>query len=207
MLAGAGGHDCAGFDLNDLSHFTPESGLPDQRLSQVLGELERHPAPSVALVQGGAFGAGCELACACDFRLGAPEALFCMPPVRLGIIYAPEGLRRVARTVGLGRAKRMFLRAERVHAELAAGWGLLDEVHPRAAMEAEGVRWAADLVAGAPLAVAGTKRSLALLAQERWTPVEARFLEEDRVACYQSEDVGEGRKAFLAKRTPVFHGR
>ena len=57
----------------------------------VLAMLEAHPAPSVALVQGAAFGAGFELACACDFRVGTPDAVFCMPPARLGMVYAPEG--------------------------------------------------------------------------------------------------------------------
>ena len=66
----------------------PAGALPDDALEQALNQLASAPIPSIALVHGPAFGAGCDLACACDLRVGSDAALFCMPPARLGVVYA-----------------------------------------------------------------------------------------------------------------------
>ena len=79
-----------------------------------------------------AIGAGFQLALACDLRLFGEDTVFCLPPAKIGVIYAPEGLRRLSLLVGPARAKQMIFSGERVGAEQAERWGLVNEVVPRA---------------------------------------------------------------------------
>src|SRR6185369_13104354 len=130
LLRGAGESAfCSGYDLAAMDSITAEGPLPDEQLQRALEALEAHDAPSVAYVNGPAFGAGCELACACDLRVGDPRSVFSMPPAKLGIVYAPEGMSRLVALVGSSRAKRMLFLAERVSARAALEAGLLDELH------------------------------------------------------------------------------
>lgn len=199
---------CSGFDLTSLSSGVADASLPDQRLGEIMRMLATHPLPSVALVHGGAFGAGCELAAACDFRVGTSQAKFCMPPARLGVVYAAEGMARVARHVGPGFARWMFLTAHEVDAAQALRVGLLNEVHAELdAAAAAALALAQKLASHAPLAMAGMKRTLEAL-EEGCLPDDVRQeLETKRRAAFASEDFREGRSAFLEKRTPRFHGR
>ena len=123
VLEARGPAFCAGYDLAQLGEDAAAARSPDARIQEVLAMLEAHPAPSVAVVHGAAFGAGCELACACDFRVGTPDTVLCMPPVRLGVVYAPDGVWRVARLAGLQRARWMFLTAAEVSATRGARLG------------------------------------------------------------------------------------
>lgn len=190
----------AGYDLSALNGFPEGTPLPDERLGEVLDLLMHHPAPSVALVTGPAYGAGCELAAACDFRVGDASARFNMPPAKLGVVYALKGLRRLASRVGEQAARRMFLTARTVDATEAHRLGLLDVLADDAAKEAGGLCW--DLAHHAPLAVAGIKRGLSLMHLEHDDAYERL-----RRQSFESEDLRRGRDGFLAKKRPTFTGR
>ena len=205
LLRGAGGTFCSGYDLNALGAPTEER-LPDDALMECLARLESLPLPSVALVQGWAFGAGFDLSASCDFRIGSEEAVFCMPPARLGIVYSPDGLMRAARLVGVARAKNLFLTGRRLDAKEALAWGLLDECLPAADAEARALEQCRTLAAQAPLAVAGMKESFGLLARASLGPAEQQRLRGLRAAAFGSEDAKEGRASFLEKRPPRFTG-
>ena len=84
IRAAPNGAFCAGYDLNELAKLTEGEVLPDDHVAEVLDLISNHSLPSVALVTGAAFGAGCELAMACDVRVGDEGARFSMPPVKLG---------------------------------------------------------------------------------------------------------------------------
>ena len=168
------------------------------------GVLEAHPAPSVALVHGAAFGAGCELACACDFRVGTPDTVLCMPPARLGVVYAPDGVWRVARLAGVQRARWMFLTAAEVGASEALAWGLLDEVTDE----------------GPPRARAGDDAGLGCTAGDGRAPPDAARRSGGRRSPPRSrgargveggglrvEDAVEARTAMREKRPPRWKGR
>lgn len=207
LVRGEPGAFSAGYDLSSLGVPDREAPLPDARLVQVLSRLERHPIPSVALLEGPAYGAGCELACACDFRVGDPRALFCMPPSRLGVVYSASGLARVARLVGLQRARTLFLTARKVPAAEAQAFGLLDVLAQPGAAEAEALALCGTLAGMAPLALAGHKRGLSLLEHPVPDAAEAQAHEALRRLAFQSDDAAEGVAAFLQKRPPVFRGR
>jgi enoyl-CoA hydratase/carnithine racemase len=204
VRAGGEGIFSAGFDLTALGG-APSLTLPDERLSQVLSLLEAHPAPSVALVNGPAIGAGCELAVACDFRVGGPQAMFCMPPAKVGVVYSLAGIERLVARAGEAFARSMFLTGRRVSASEAARVGLLTEL----ADDAEGAAFALcdELAANAPLAVAGLKRGLALVRAKVVSDEARASYEALRRASFESDDAKEGVSAALAKRAPRFSGR
>ena len=199
---------CAGYDLHALAAVGPSGELPDDALEEALSALAACPVPSIALVHGPAFGAGCDLACACDLRVGSATATFCMPPARLGVIYAASGLSRVQALVGPARAKRMFFTALKVDAARAQDWGLLDELHPTVAeADAAASSWAETIASMAPLAIRGMKRTFAAIAGARLDAVEVSALRQLRREAFSSADAREGRAAFLEKRAPKFTGR
>jgi enoyl-CoA hydratase/carnithine racemase len=192
----------AGYDLTALNGFLEGARLPDERLGEVLDLLTRHPAPSVALVTGAAIGAGCELAAACDFRVGDLSARFAMPPAKLGVVYALKGLRRLVARVGEQPARRMFLTGRSVDAAQAAQLGLLDVLADDAALQA--LALCSELARNAPLAVQGMKRGLELIAAGSQ---ENPAYEVLRRASFNSADAREGKDALLGRRPPVFQGR
>jgi enoyl-CoA hydratase/carnithine racemase len=205
LVRGAGGTFCAGYDLTHLGPPGEDGRLPDDILVDCLLKLERHPAPSVALVRGAAVGAGFDLAASCDFRVGAPETVFLMPPAKLGIVYSPEGLARATRLVGLSRAKQLFLTARKLDAREALDWGLLDVCEEDAEARADAL--CATLAGHAPGAVSGMKESFGLLGRSPLGDSERAQLRELRARAFASEDAKEGRAAFLEKRPPRFTGR
>lgn len=209
LVRGAGeGIFSSGYDLSSLSRVEPGAPLPDQRIGEVFDALVRHPAPSVALVTGPAFGAGCELALACDFRVGDAKAVFCMPPAKLGVVYALKGMARLVERIGVGRARFMFLTGRRCDADEALRTGLLDVLEPTAAeARAEAVALCLELAQAAPLAVAGMRRGFALLAKGGGTTDEQAEYAALRRASFNSDDAAEGRAAILEKRSPRFEGR
>ena len=204
LLQGEGGTFCSGYDLNLLAEPTRER-LPDDALMVCLARLEALSVPTVALVRGAAVGAGFDLAAACDFRVGGEDAFFFMPPARLGIVYAPDGLLRASRLVGVARAKNLFLTGRRLSAADALAWGLLDECAEEA--QARALTLCQTLAAQAPLAVAGMKESFRLLTRPVLTEQERTGLRETRARAFASEDAREGKAAFLEKRPPRFRGR
>ncbi len=194
----------AGYDLSSLTA-VGEGPLPDEEIGDVFDLLQHHRAPSVALVTGPAFGAGCELACACDFRVGNAQAVFCLPPAKIGVVYAARGIRRVAALTGLGRAKWMLLTGARIEAEEARQFGLLDVLTAEAEIRALEV--CRDLAGAAPLAISGMKQTFSALLRGGPSPAEDLALEALRRAAFNSADAREGREAFLARRAPKFSGR
>ncbi|MEN9797568.1 MAG: hypothetical protein RL653_1264 [Pseudomonadota bacterium] len=208
VLRGAGDKAfCSGYDLDALAP-AGEGELPDDAIQRTLGLLEAHPAPTVACVAGAAYGAGFELATACDVRVAAASARFCLPPARLGVIYAPEGLARLAALVGMGQARRLALASCVVDAPEALSIGLVEQLVPAGQPpDAVALQLAEALAAGAPLAVSGMRQVFAALGRGRLEEAESTRLRALRRAAFNSEDVREGRAAFLEKRPPAFKGR
>src|SRR5262249_19508604 len=207
LLDAVGPSFCAGYDLGQLGADAEADRFPDARIQEVLALLEAHPAPSVGVVQGPAFGAGCELACACDFRLGAPEASLCMPPVRLGVVYAPDGVWRAGPRAGprAGGAGRWSPAPRGLGAGGARAGGLLARVPPDAGGQAGAL--AAERAAGAPLAMAGLRRTFQLLGRAPLDASARAELEDLRRRAFASADAREARAALREKRPPRWKGR
>lgn len=204
VVAGEGRAFCAGYDLSEA--FPDVAHAPDEIVVRTMSTVREAPLPTIARIHGAAFGAGLELAISCDLRIAAEEATFCLPPARLGIAYAPEGLARLVSLVGTSQARRIAFAAPVVDARTALAIGLVDEVCPAAELDARVEALANTLAGHAPLALRAMKKTFNRL--ESRLPPEARAEAElERVACYRSEDAAEGLAAFTEKRPPRFLGR
>lgn len=202
VVAGEGQAFCAGYDL---SVPFPEEA-PDGLVVRAMNALRHCLRPTVARVQGPAFGAGLELALSCDVRIASFDASFCLPPAKLGIAYAPGGLARLASLVGTSKARLMAFTGRVVSAKQALSWGLVDEVVSPDELDAS-VKAVADEMANAsPLAVLAMKKTLNGL-EASLSPDGLAEAERDRLACYRSADLQEGLRAFRQKQRPRFTGR
>jgi methylglutaconyl-CoA hydratase len=208
VVTGAGERAfCAGADLKERRAMSlDETRAFLGTLNQMVDELAAYPQPVIAALAGSAFGGGLELALACDIRLAADGVELGLPEVRLGIIPGAGGTQRLARLIGVAAAKSLILTGRRIDAARAATLGLVSAVVPRADLRAETERWAADLAAAGPLAVAQAKRAID---EGSGKPlVEGLAVER---ACYEvvlaSEDRDEGLRAFAEKRPPRYSGR
>lgn len=213
VLRGAGDKAfCAGMDLTSLP-----TGMPEELLSRIESKgplqfaaeaIEGCPLPVIAMIRGYALGGGCELAMACDLRVGAEGCRMGMPPARLGIVYPPEGLSRFIRVLGPAASKKVFLTARYLEAREACETGLLQYLVPDDELEEFTMELAREVASRAPLALAGIKRSLHILSRHASPSEEEAAEMQDLIArALSSEDAVEAITAFREKREPRFEGR
>lgn len=208
VLRGAGDQAfSAGFDLDAMD--AGEGDRPDLAVERATEALEAVPCPTIAFLNGSAFGGGCELAVTCDLRVARAGVVLGMPPARLGVVYAAAGLRRFLALAGPSRTREIFFTGRPVEAEVALAWGLVNRVVPAAEAESETLALAEEIAQNAPLAVQGMKRILRLLeaSHERGlTEPERQEISDLRTRAFQSADLAEGRAAFRERRPPRFRG-
>ena len=210
LLDAAGKSFSAGADLNWMKRaatFSEEENREDARaLSTMLYRLSTLPKPTVALVQGAAFGGGVGLMAACDMVIAVKDAEFSLSEVKLGLIPATISPYVIA-AIGARQARRYFLTGERFDAHEARRIGLVHEVvEDIDALNAAGERMVARLFAAPPGALAEAKD---LIAAVSGRPIDAGIIEDTarRIAARRAHDeAGEGIAAFLEKRKPDWHG-
>ncbi len=203
VVTGAGGAFTAGGDIAAFLEASPEEL---SRLAWNVAAAERCPKPVVARIEGYCLGVGLELALACDFRVCSEDAQLGLPEVGLGMIPGSGGTQRLARLVGLGRAKDVVMRRKRVSAGDALAWGLVSEVVPAAELDTAVERVLSDLAELSPLALAMAKRVLDHVYD---APLHVG-LELEGLAyglLRSTHDFREGVEAFGEKRKPSFEGR
>jgi enoyl-CoA hydratase/carnithine racemase len=170
--------------------------------------IVNYPYPVIAMINGNAFGGACDLAVSCDIRIAADDIKIGMVPARLGIVYFPEGIQRVIRTVGWSNAKEMFFTGRTYKALQLKEMGMIDYLVPREKLETFTLDFAKEISDNAPLAIKGTKRIFNLIAESQQLGGEAIQEATDWVEiAFKSEDLKEGQAAFLEKRKPLFKGK
>ncbi len=204
VLQSTGRVFCAGFNLQEISQSAQAAADDPQLFERTVDTLAALPLPSVARLQGGVYGGACDLALACDFRIGVPETTLRMPAAHIGLHYYPGGLRRFVAKLGLAQAKRLFLLAPTLPAEELLRIGYLDRLVPADTLDAEVDALATALAAAAPLAVQGMKLSLDEIATGGF---DLARLREREARCAGSDDLREGLQAVAEKRPPRFSGR
>jgi enoyl-CoA hydratase/carnithine racemase len=203
VLTGSGRAFCAGFNLGELGQ--ADAALQDPQLFEhTVDALEALPLPTIARLNGGVYGGATDLALACDFRIGLQGMELRMPAARLGLHYYPSGLQRCVSRLGLAAAKRLFLLAPTLDAEELLRIGYLDAAPPAEMLDAQVDALVADLLAGAPLALAGMKQSLNEIARG---DINTGRIREREMLCAASADLREGLQAFSERRAPRFSGR
>lgn len=206
VLTGAGKAFVAGADIRAMASLSPDEALAFARRGQtVFDRIAAFPRPVIAAVNGFALGGGCELALACDIRIGSDRAKLGQPEVGLGVPPGFGGTQRMARLVGPSIAKRLLFTGETVDAARALGLGLLDEVVPGESLLPRCLEIAALVATKGPSAVAACKqavnRGLETTLYEGLC-VEARLF----AAAFGTADQKEGMAAFLEKRPARFTG-
>ena len=208
VVTGAGRRAfCAGANLKERQGWTADDVRRWlQELHGSLREVERCPKPWIAAVNGLALGGGCELALACDLRVLDPAAQIGLTETRIGVIPGGGGTVRLARIIGLGRAKDLILTARRVDAAEALQLGLANRISAAGDSVSAAIALAHEIAANAPVAIAAAKASV----DEAWDLAIDVALERERQHYEKpllSEDRLEGLKAFSEKRPPRWRGR
>ena len=209
VLASTGRSFSAGADMGWMQRAANNAeaeNLADARaLAALLRTLDQAPKPTIALVQGNAYGGGVGLAACCDIVLAAEQATFRLSEVRLGLTPATISP-YVVRAIGARQARRYFQTAEPFTAREAQRFGLVHDIAPPDGLPAARDRIVAELLQGAPGALADSK-SLIALAQS--SPLDDAMIEETsrRIAVRRAtQEAREGIAAFLAKRRPAWRG-
>jgi enoyl-CoA hydratase/carnithine racemase len=203
VLTATGRAFCAGFNLDELGQ-DDAAAVDPQLFEHTVDALEALPLPTVARLNGSVYGGATDLALACDFRIGVQGMELRMPAARLGLHYYPSGLQRYVSRLGLAAAKRLFLLAPTLGADELLRIGYLDAVLAPDALDAHVDEVVAQLLAGAPLAIAGMKQSLDEIARGEFDVGRVR---EREARCAASADLREGLAAFSERRAPQFSGR
>jgi enoyl-CoA hydratase/carnithine racemase len=202
---------CSGYDIrslpNKISDDVREKLKNLNPVENLFKAVVNFPFPIIAMINGVAFGAGCELSVCCDIRIGADDTRMGMPPAKLGLTYPWTGLQRFIQVLGLKSTRELFYTGRTYEGHRLKELGLVDYLLPRNELEAFTYQMAAEIATNAPLALKGTKRILNLLLNSN-RPSEQYQREAETIteAAFLSEDLKEGRLAFLEKRKPKFKG-
>ncbi len=195
---------CAGADIKAFTQMDEQAGRELlESMHALLREMEGSAVSTIAAVNGLAYGGGCEIAMACDFRIAARSAFFGQPEIKLGIIPGFGGTQRLPRLVGEAQALEMNLTGEPVLAEEAYELGLVSRVVDDHELLDTALMWARKLAGQAPLAVQQIKRVSG--AGDLDAGIEAE--KQAFASVLGSEDAREGISAFLGKRRARFSGR
>ena len=207
LLAASGKSFSAGADLNwmrRMADYSLEENLADSMaLAGLMRTLYGLSKPTIALVQGAAYGGGVGLVACCDIALATDRATFCLSEVKLGLIPAVISP-YVMEAIGSRAARRYFLTAERFDAVEAQHLGLVHELVAVEDLRARGESLTALLIQNGPLALSAVKRLVAALTR---TPIDDAMIADTarRIADIRSSDEGkDGVGAFLQKRPPAW---
>lgn len=200
IIRGANGAYCSGGEIKEFLSF-PRDRMSD--LAVNMGTPERCRKPVIAAMERFAFGAGFELALACDIRIATESTKLALPEMDLGIIPGSGGTQRLARLIGLGRASGVLMRAHRMSAAEAYNWGILNEVVPDGGLDAAIARWGKDLAANPSVPMTTLKRTLSTTYE---SPISIGFHVEGQA--FEKLRVGPefkyGIDSYLAKKKPDF---
>lgn len=203
ILTGSGEKSfVAGADIAEMSSLSKNQGEEFGKIgNDIFRKLETFYIPVIAAINGFALGGGCEIAMSCDIRICSENAIFGQPEVGLGITPGFGGTQRLARIVGLGKAKEMIYTGANVKAPEALAIGLVNAVYPITELMPAALKMAKRIAGNAPIAVRASK--IAINDGMQVDMDQAIVIEEKLFgSCFETEDQIEGMKAFLEKRKP-----
>ena len=203
ILTGAGEKSfVAGADIGEMSTLTKAEGEAfGKKGNDVFRKIETFPIPVIAAVNGFALGGGCEISMSCDIRICSENAVFGQPEAGLGITPGFGGTQRLARVVGVGKAKEMIYSARNIKAEEAYRIGLVNNVYPIEELIPAAKKLASIIAANAPIAVRNCKKAIndgISLPIEKAVEVEEKLFGD----CFETHDQVEGMACFLSREKP-----
>ena len=207
VITGAGEKSfIAGADIKEFEGKTPVTQRSTFLEKTLFNSIDIFPKPTIAMINGFCLGGGNELALACDLRVCSDTARFSQPEINLGIMPGGGGTQRLTRLIGEGRAMEIILTGDLIDAETARRFGLVNQVHPAAELEAKTMELASKIAEKAPIALQLCKEAVKFASRSNLD--EGLRREVDLFAIvFSTEDKQEGVSAFLEKRKPNFKGR
>ena len=198
----------AGHDVGEL----PVGGRDplgwDDPLRHLVRAIEMHPAPVIAMVEGGVWGGACEVVRACDLVIATREATFAVTPAKLGVPYNVSGMLTFLNSAPYRIVSEMAFTALPITAERAERHGLINAAVTADELEAHTMQIARTIADNAPLAIAVMKEQLRILAGAHpMSPQGFERVQGLRRVVYDSADYVEGIRAFKEKRRPRFEGK
>jgi enoyl-CoA hydratase len=209
VLSGAGEKSfISGSDLKELSTL---DALQMEEFTSTLGQrfytrFEELPKPVIAMIDGHCLGGGLELALACDIRMASESSRFGTPEMLIGIMPGSGGTQRLARLVGVGKAKELIYTAEMIDAAEAYRIGLVNHVCPQSELEGAVTRLARRIAGQSPLALKWAKKAINM-GQETGLTAGLAYEALAEALLFTGKDREEGIKAFFEKRKPRFIGK
>lgn len=200
----------SGYDISAI----PVAPLPGRgqrppgELLQALDDIKKFAYPTIAMLNGDAFGAGFNLCACCDIRIAAEDIKLGMTPARLGVAYHPQGIQQFIQAFGMARTKQIFYTANTFQGKELLQKGFVDYMIPRPDLEEFTYQYAKKITRNAPLSLKGIKKIITLFENDMALDQEdLETADQWMLKCFQSDDLKEGQAAFLEKRTPEFTGK
>ncbi|WP_300344585.1 enoyl-CoA hydratase-related protein [Fusobacterium sp.] len=190
----------AGADIAEMSTLTKAEGEAfGKKGNDVFRKIETFPIPVIGAINGFALGGGCEISMSCDIRICSENAVFGQPEVGLGITPGFGGTQRLARIIGVGKAKEMIYSAKNIKADEAYRIGLVNDVYPQEELMEMAKKLANKIAKNAPIAVRACK---AAINEGLDVDMDKAIVVEEKAfgSCFETEDQKEGMNAFLEKR-------
>lgn len=201
IITGAGDKSfVAGADISEMSTASiVEAEKFGKKGNDVFRKIETFPIPVIAAINGFTLGGGCELAMSCDIRICSDNAIFGQPEVGLGITPGFGGTQRLARLIGLGKAKELIYAGYNIKADEALRIGLVNHVYSQDQLMEEAMKLASKIAKNAPIAVRASKKAINTGID---TDMDRAIIIEQKLfaSCFETEDQVEAMKAFLEKR-------
>jgi enoyl-CoA hydratase len=205
IITGAGDKAfCVGSDIGDLDRYDTAWNFRNRR--DYCDAIRRLLKPSIAAVNGYAFGGGLEIAMSCDIRIVSENAQFAAPEIKLGWIGGGGMATFLAHSIGPSNAALMIMTGDPVSATQALQWGLVSDVLPAGGLLTRARAIATTIAARAPIAAETAKLNL----RAAFVMPLDKAIEYERdlqTICFATEDAAEGRAAFKEKRQPIFRRR
>jgi methylglutaconyl-CoA hydratase len=207
LITGAGEKVfCAGADLEERKDMSKSEIIAFlDKFRATLASLESISVPTIASLNGSAFGGGLELALACDIRLAQDESLLGLTETKLGIIPGAGGTQRLSRLIGLSKAKDLIFRGAKINSREALELGIVNKVFKKESYLEEVKKYTDQILTSAPLSVQFSKRALVngySVDLEDGLNIER----QEYLKTLDTKDRLEALEAFREKRSPFFQG-
>lgn len=200
---------CAGSNITEFPDMMAAGAVVPKKLAlenEAYSRVDDFPKPTIAALNGLAYGGGLELAICCDLLVAEAGGRIALPEIKLGVFPGSGGTVRVTRRIGEGRAKEMMFFGEPIAVETAKDWGLINRVVPKGEALKVALAMAHKLAAQPNVALQMCKQAVdAAFDTTEDKAVDASLVLSDRV--FSTEDCAEGVRAFFAKEPPRFKHR
>jgi len=193
----------AGADITSFSGAEPVEMMEVTEMYEILNDF---PRPTIAKIDGYCLGGGHELALSCDLRVATTDSEFAFPEIELGLLPGGGGTQRATRLMGEARAKEMIFRGNRIDAEQAADWGLINRAVDPDEFEDVCAEFVEDVVTGPPIALKVAKKVMNE-GQDASMPASLVMESQGFGLLSTTDDMMEGASAFMEDREPEFEGK